>query len=195
MHEREWGAEKQRKIEMLQLQKHLERMCWIWQLWKKPLYRWTLNLWAGEGDAGHLSVLPVGKQSSSGQEFTTECWLINDPCTDQELCPASLLASSHCLSHRALCLVQAWWEMVCAAFSLLWMHFRILFCTGFILDINLFFPVDDFICMSSDCYLPSNSPESDLWGGGVGGGVSDEWWVMKDSLHNLHWNLFSVTIF
>lgn len=55
-----------------------------------------------KGDVGHLSSLPVGGQTSCGQEFTSMCQLINGLCTAKKLCPAFLLATSHRLSCSTL---------------------------------------------------------------------------------------------
>lgn len=62
-----------------------------------------------KGDVGHLSSLPVGGQTSCGQEFTSECQLINGLYAGQRQRPASLLATSHHLSGCVLCLHDPWW--------------------------------------------------------------------------------------
>lgn len=46
-----------------------------------------------KADLEHLSSLPVGRQTSCGQEFASKCQLINGPCTAKKLCPAFLSGS------------------------------------------------------------------------------------------------------
>lgn len=106
-----------------------------------------------EGDARHLSVLPIGKQSSSGQEFTTECWLINDPCAAQNLavqlpfrqlytvCPA---VCSILLTHDGKWSVQL--SACCLA------HLKVLFCTGSILEIVLKRLINYLDIWSTNCF-------------------------------------------
>lgn len=65
-----------------------------------------------KGDVGHLSSLPVGGQKSCGQEFTSECQLINGLCTAKKLCPAFLLTTSHRLCCWTLGLHDSWLQTV-----------------------------------------------------------------------------------
>lgn len=59
-----------------------------------------------KGDVGHLASLPVGGQTSCGQEFTSECQLIN-----------GLYAAGNFTPSVLLCTLSSWSMMVNGPFS------------------------------------------------------------------------------